>query len=89
MNSFWLVAFALQWALLLLLAALMVVTLRYLSSIQERIAQRITPVIRLEHGERIKDFVLPLLDGRSFRSGEVFGQGRHVMLLLLTATCGS
>lgn len=56
MQGIWLIAFILQWAMLLLLAVLLAGVLRFLASFQEKMALAAPPISRFELGERTGDF---------------------------------
>jgi len=87
MEGIWLIAFVLQWILLLLLAVLMGGVLRLLGSVQQRLQLVAPPTSRFELGERVSDFELPDLDGRLFTSNSVVGFNQKVLLLFLNITC--
>lgn len=89
MSGIWLVAFVLQWVVLLLLTALLAGVLRYMNTFRERVAQTVPHVTRFEVGERIDAFTLPDLNGRLVASKDLLGQNKRVMLLMMSTTCDS
>ncbi len=89
LQGIWLVAFVLQWAVLLLLVILLAGVLRYLATFQEKIRLAAPTISIFEVGQRVSDFVLPDLRGASVASTNLIGRGQKTMLLLLSATCGS
>jgi len=89
MHGIWLVAFVLQWILLLLLAVLFAGVLRFLASFQEKIQLAAPPVSRFELGERVGAFELPDLVSRTISSQDVLQRYPQSLLLLLTPTCTS
>lgn len=89
MTGFWLVAFLVQWMLLIVLSVLIFGMLRYLQSIKSRIEVAVPRITRFELGDKVSDLTLPRLDGSSSSVSQMFHQGKNVLLLLLTTTCGS
>ena len=63
MAGIWLIAFVLQWVLLILLAILMAGVLRYLSFVQRNIHLVTRYATRFEKGDRISHFELADLSG--------------------------
>ncbi|MGI8968696.1 MAG: TlpA family protein disulfide reductase [Chloroflexota bacterium] len=89
MTGVWVVAFALQWTLLVLVAVLLVGVLRYLSSVQERIELAAPHITKFELRDHVSDFDLPDLDGRTVGSSSLIGCGTRAIILLLNPGCSS
>ncbi|MGH2443736.1 MAG: peroxiredoxin family protein [Chloroflexota bacterium] len=89
MTGTWVVVFALQWVLLVLVTVLLVGVLRYLSSVQERIELAAPHITKFELRDRVSDFELPGLDGRSVASRSLIGCGVRAVILLLNPGCSS
>ncbi len=89
MHGIWLIAFILQWIVLLLLAALLAGVLRYLAAFQEKVRLAAPTISIFEVGQRVSDFALPDIQGKSVASTSLIGRGQNTLLLLLSATCGS
>lgn len=87
MAGIWIVAFALQWALLLLLAMLMVGVLRYLGFVQRNIHLVTRYASRFEQGDRISHFELSDLEGLPIVSKTLFDASQRTNLLFLSPTC--
>lgn len=85
MGGMWIVAFVLQWILILLLAIMMIGVLRYLASLQK--SSLPADRSRYEVGEHVDNFKLPDIHGHLFRSSSLIGQQR-VVLFFLNPTCG-
>lgn len=89
MQGIWLVAFGLQWVLLLILVVLVAGILRYLGSIQERMNLAAPRISRFDLGERVTDFELPDIRDRTFNSASWIGHSNKVMLVFLSPVCDS
>src|SRR2546430_5115552 len=89
MQGFWLVAFLVQWVLILFLTILMIGVLRSLASLQEFISQSSPDRSRFELGEQVSNFSLIDLQGNSIASQSLLGHGQKVLLVFLNSTCGS
>lgn len=89
MHGIWLIAFILQWVMLLLLVVLMAGVLRYLTAFQEKIRLAAPTITIFEVGQRVGDFTLPNIHGNTIASTSFLGRGQNVVLLLLSATCSS
>lgn len=87
MQGLWLVAFGLQWLLILILCVLVAGILRYLGSIQEKIDLVAPAISRFALGERVSEFTLQDIWGNTFASTSWIGQREQVMLLFLNPTC--
>jgi peroxiredoxin len=87
MAGLWIVAFVLQWVLLLLLTVLMVGVLRYLGFIQQNIHLVIRYASRFEQGDRISHFELPDLEGLSVVSKTLLDASQRTLLLFLNTSC--
>lgn len=89
MEGFWIVAFLVQWFLLIILSILVFGILRYLRSIQSQLQTTSQRITRFNQGDKISDLTLIDLDGNSMSISQLFNHGRKVLLLLLTTTCSS
>lgn len=87
MTGMWLVAFVLQWVLLLLFAVLLVGVLRYLSFIQQNIHLVMQYASRFEQGDRIKHFELLNLEGLPIVSRALLRMNQRTLLLFLNTSC--
>ncbi len=89
MHGIWLIAFVVQWILLALLAVLFAGVLRYLASLQEKLQLAAPLISRFELGEQVGAVDVTDLHGNQATSTQAIGQGRNVLLLLLSPKCGS
>ncbi len=87
MTGIWIIAFALQWVLLLLLAILTVGVLRYLSFVQNNIHLVTRYASRFEEGDRISHFELPNLEGLPVVSKKMLEASQRTVLLFLSPSC--
>lgn len=87
MAGMWIVAFVLQWALLLLLAVLMVGVLRYLNFVRQNVHLVTRYASRFEQGDRISHFELPDLAGLPVVSKTLLDTSQRTLLLFLSPTC--
>ncbi len=88
MTGAWVLAFAAQWVLLLLLTLLVAGMLRYLTSFEERAELAAPHISRFEVGESPEPFVLPDLAGHDVDSGRLVA-GRYAIILLTTPGCSA
>lgn len=88
MQGLWLIAFLVQWVLVLTLIVLVIGVLRYLVSVKERWNLAIPAITKYELQQRIDDFELPDGAGVIVKSTDAFSQSGAV-ILLVTATCQS
>lgn len=86
MQGIWVVAFAMQWALLGLLALLVAGVLRYLTSIQELMSQAAPHISKYEIGDVVDHFSLPNLRGQDLNSQQLL-RANKVLLFLISAHC--
>lgn len=87
MEGIWLVAFVLQWVIILLLAALMAGVLRYLGFVQRNIHLVTKYTSRFEEGDRISHFELPNLEGLPVVSKVLLDTNQRTLLLFLSTSC--
>jgi peroxiredoxin len=87
MTGIWIVAFALQWVLLLLLAILTVGVLRYLSFVQNNIHLVTRYASRFEEGDRIGRFELSDLNGLPVLSKTLLNTSKKTLLFFLSTSC--
>jgi hypothetical protein len=87
MTGMWAIAFALQWILLLLLAVLMIGTLRYLGFVQRNIHLVTHYASRFDTGDHLSNFKLPSLAGLPVVSDILFDTNQQTILLFLSTTC--
>jgi thiol-disulfide isomerase/thioredoxin len=88
MTGMWIIAFALQWVLLLLLTVLMIGTLRYLGLVQKNIHLVTRYTSRFEEGDRVGHFELADLKGLPVVSEALLSQDKKTLLFFLTPGCG-
>lgn len=87
MAGIWIVAFVLQWVLLLLLAVLMVGALRYLGFVQKNIHLVTTYATRFEEGDRISHFELADLNSLPAVSKVLLTTNPKTLLFFLDIRC--
>lgn len=88
MQGIWLIAFLVQWALLLLLGLLVIGALRQLSVIQQRWRMAAPPITSLEVGDVLPDLHLPDRDGSIVSVSDHLKQ-RGGVILFLSGTCAA
>lgn len=88
MQGLWLIAFLVQWAIVLMLAVLVIGVLRYLVSVKERWNLAIPAVTKYELQQRIDDFELPNVAGVRIKSTDLLSRSGAI-ILLVSATCQS
>lgn len=88
MQGLWLIAFLVQWAIVLILAVLVIGVLRYLVSVKERWNLAIPAVTKYELQQHIDDFELPDVAGVMIKSTDLLSRSGAI-ILLITATCQS
>lgn len=89
MTGIWVIAFILQWLLLLLLAILMVGVLRYLNFVQNNIHLVIKYASRFEEGDRIDHFELSDLNGFPTASKTLLSTNQKTILIFLNTSCSA
>jgi len=87
MSGMWIVAFALQWIVLLIFAVLIVGVLRYLRFVQSNIHVVTHYASRFEQGDRISHFELPGLKGLPVVSKALLKTSQRTLLLFLSPSC--
>lgn len=87
MSGMWMIAFVLQWIVLLIFAVLIVGVLRYLSFVQGNIHAVTHYASRFEQGDRISHFELPNLEGLPVVSKALFDRSQRTLLLFLSPSC--
>jgi hypothetical protein len=88
MAGMWIVAFVLQWVLLLLLAVLVVGALRYLGFVQKNIHLVTRYATRFEEGDRISHFKLTDLNSLPAVSEVLLTTNPKTLLFFLDTRCG-
>lgn len=88
MQGLWLIAFLVQWFVVLMLTALVIGVLRYLVSVKERWNLAVPAITKYELQERIDDFELPNSTGIIVKSTDLLSQSGAI-ILLISATCQS
>lgn len=88
MQGLWLIAFLVQWAIVLMLAVLVIGILRYLASVKERWNLAIPAITKYELQQRIDDFELPDVAGMIVKSTNLLTRSGAI-ILVVTATCQS
>ncbi len=89
MEGIWLIAFLVQWALLLFLAVLVAGVLRQLRFMQERWQLAAPPVTVYELHQQVAEIVLPDVTGRQVHLSEHLARGDGGVILFVTPTCSS
>jgi hypothetical protein len=86
-TGIWLVAFVLQWILLLVLLVTLAGFLRYFATIEERLDQSVPRITKFQSGDSIGSFQLPNARGGDF----IFASdtGSRILMLLLSPSCSS
>lgn len=87
MPGMWMIAFVLQWIVLLIFAVLIVGVLRSLNYIQGNIHAVTHYASRFEQGDRISHFELPNLEGLPVVSKALFDTSQRTLLLFLSPSC--
>lgn len=87
MTGMWIVAFVLQWVLLLLLTVLLIGVLRYLGLVQKNIHLVTRYASRFEEGDHINHFELADLEGLPVVSKALLSQSKKTLLFFLTPGC--
>ncbi|HLX40962.1 MAG TPA: redoxin domain-containing protein [Ktedonobacteraceae bacterium] len=85
MQGIWLVAFIAQWILLLLLAFLMIQTMRFL----RLLSRRLPPGTSIKVGDHISDFELPDIHNQPVSINSLLGHDKSTLLLFVRSTCSS
>jgi hypothetical protein len=85
----WQAVIAVDTVVLVLLGVLMAGVLRYLQSVQERIALATPAISRYEIGERIDPLSLPALDGGEFALDTLTLAGQAAVVLVVAPGCSS
>lgn len=88
MQGFWLLAFVVQWSLVLILTVLVVGILRYLHSVQERWDLAVPAISKYEIRQKIDDFELPDVSGTKIKSRDVL-LASGAVILVVTSSCRS
>ncbi len=88
MQGLWLIAFIVQWAIVLMLVTLVIGILRYLVSVKERWNLAIPAITKYELQEQIDDFELPNVVGIKIKSIDVISRSGAI-ILLISPTCQS
>lgn len=89
MEGVWLIAFLIQWLLLLFLVLIIVGVLRQLRIMQERWHLAAPPITAYELGERIADFELPNAAGTQVQSNRILQLTSGGVILFVSSTCSS
>ncbi len=87
MEGIWLVAFVLQWIIVLLLVVLMVGVLRYLDFVRRNIHLVTRYASRFEEGDRINRFELSDLNGLPAVSDVLLSANSKTLLFFLNTGC--
>lgn len=89
MEGIWLIAFLVQWVLLLFLAVLVAGVLRQLRFMQERWQLAAPPVTVYEIHQQVAEIVLPDATGRQIHLSQHLARGDGGVILFVTPTCSS
>ncbi len=87
MTGMWIVAFVLQWILLLLLTILLIGSLRYLGRVQKNIHLVTRYSTRFEEGDHIGHFELSDLNDLPVVSNALLHNGKKTLLFFLSPGC--
>ena len=83
MLTIWIVAYILQWIVVVFLVCIMAGVLRYLGSIQDKIEEAIPLTSRYVRGEHTMKFELPDLQGHLVDSSSLLKKDQKLLLLFL------
>lgn len=89
MQGFWLLAFIVQWVLVLMLALLMTGVLRQLGKIEERLTLISPRLSTYDVGQAIDDFELPAVGGTRWRSAENIERAGGAVIMFVSSTCSA
>lgn len=89
MPTIWIIAYVLQWIVVVFLICIMAGVLRYLGSIQDKIEDVIPRTSRFVRGEQALKFELPDLQGHLVTSNDLLKNEQKLLLLFLSTTCDS
>ena len=88
MQGPWLIAFFVQWMLVIILLVLVVGILRYLSSVKERWTLAVPAITRYELGEIVADFEAPDMRNSPIKIKELLSRfNRGIVILFVSAKC--
>lgn len=89
MQGVWLIAFVIQWVMLLILTLLVAGILRHLASVQERWNLAAPPITTYEINQRIAEFELLDATGIKVQSRDLLHQTNGAVILFVSTTCPS
>ncbi|SRR6266542_1911303 len=89
MQGAWLIAFIVQWVMMLILALLVAGILRHLAIMQERWNLAAPPITAYELGQPIADFELPDATGTKVKSNDLLHQSDGAVILFVSTNCSS
>lgn len=86
MQGAWLIAFTVQWVMVLILALLVIGILRHLVIMEQRWNLATPPISAYEKGQRIAEFELPNPTGTKLRSSDLLDQSDGGVILFVSAS---
>jgi peroxiredoxin len=89
MQGPWLVAFIVQWVIVLVLTLLVAGILRHLARVEERWNLAAPPISAYELGQRIAEFELPDAAGTKVQSRDLLRWSDGTVMLLVTPSCSA
>lgn len=89
MQGPWIIAFIVQWVVVLVLILLVVGILRHLAVLEEQWRLATPPISSYEVGQLIGEFELPDVTGTMVRSPELLAGSEGAVLLFASSTCSA
>lgn len=89
MQEPWVIAFLVQWLVVLVLVVLVVGLLRHLGTLEEQLRLDIPPISSYDVGQSIGEFALPDVTGASIQSSDLLAGSGGAVLLFVTSTCSA
>jgi cytochrome oxidase Cu insertion factor (SCO1/SenC/PrrC family) len=89
MQGVWLIAFIVQWVMLLILTLLVAGILRHLAAVQERWDLAAPPISTYEINQSIAEFELRDATGTKVQSRDLLHQSNGAVILFISTTCSS
>jgi peroxiredoxin len=85
----WMIAFIVQWVIVLVLMLLVVGVLRHLGNLEEQWRLATPPISSYEIGQSISEFELPDAVGTMIRGSNLLAGSEGAILLFVTSTCSA
>lgn len=89
MQGPWLIAFIVQWVVVLVLILLVVGVLRHLGNLEEQWRLATPPISSYEIGQAISEFELPDAVGTMIQSSTFLAEAEGAVLLFVSSTCSA